>query len=142
MVTNTHILALDDHLNQVRMLLCDLPEGAIKDKIKLLIESAIDNLMELNADVVITSRKMTELVDRVATLSRSLYEPVLSGQYVYPAEGDYNAVREYVENRRAKDEVFNQYCIGHSRKQLCDRLSDEFGWVLDVKSYSRNVQRH
>ncbi len=60
----------------------------------------------------------------------------------YPKENDYNGVREYVERRKANDKVFREYCIAHTRKDLCKRLSDIFGWVVDEKHYGRNLLRH
>ena len=60
----------------------------------------------------------------------------------YPKENDYNAVREYVERRKANDKVFQNYCLTHSRKELCERLTDTFGWVVSDKNYGRNIQRH
>ena len=60
----------------------------------------------------------------------------------FPCEGDYNAVRIYVEERKKHDEVFRLYCQTHSRKQLCERLSDEFGWEVNVDSYGKNVNRN
>lgn len=59
-----------------------------------------------------------------------------------PRKGDYNSVREYVEERKKCDEVFLQYSRTHTRKQLCDRLTDEFGWVVDVNSYGKNLARN
>ena len=59
-----------------------------------------------------------------------------------PRKGDYNGVREYVEERIKYDEVFKQYCQTHTRKQLCQRLSDEFGWIVDSNSYGRNISRN
>lgn len=61
---------------------------------------------------------------------------------VRPREGDYNAVREYVEQRKKQDEVFKNYCLKHTRKQLCHFLSDEFGWEVDDHSYGRNFNRN
>ena len=142
MTTNAHILTINDHLNTVRFLVRQLPDSTDKQAIITLLDHSLDHLLEANTDLTNSNRKISELVDRVATLSRSIYEPVVSAQYAYPAEDDYNAVREYVEQRKANDEVFKRYVQTHSRKQLCDRLTDEFGWAVDVRSYSRNVQRH
>lgn len=59
-----------------------------------------------------------------------------------PRKGDYNGVREYVEERKKYDEIFKQYCLNHSRKELCQRLSDEFGWMVDDNSYGKNISRN
>ena len=60
----------------------------------------------------------------------------------FPREGDYNAVREYVEERKKYDSVFLQYCKTHNRTQLCNRLTEEFGWEVKVDSYGKNVNRN
>ena len=59
-----------------------------------------------------------------------------------PKENDYNGVREYIEQRKEKDEVFKNFCKSHTRKQLCQFLSDEFGWQVDDHSYGRNFNRN
>lgn len=142
MTTNTHILALNDRLTAARTLVCALSEDTDKQPIIDLLNEAIDHLMEANTDMSNAVRKVVMLSDQLTILNHRIYEPVISGQMAFPAEGDYNAVREYVEQRRAHDEVFKRYCNTHKRSELCNRLSDEFGWVVDVKSYARNVQRH
>ena len=60
----------------------------------------------------------------------------------FPREGDYNSVREYVEERKKYDPVFLQYCKTHNRTELCNRLTDEFGWTVKVDSYGKNVNRN
>lgn len=59
-----------------------------------------------------------------------------------PKENDYNAVREYIEARKKKDPVFKEYCNSHQRKQLCERLSDEFGWLVDDHHLGVNIGRN
>ena len=59
-----------------------------------------------------------------------------------PKENDYNAVREYIEARKEKDPVFKEYCKTHQRKQLCARLSDEFGWTVDDHNLGVNIGRN
>lgn len=59
-----------------------------------------------------------------------------------PKEGDYNAVREYIEKRKETDGVFKQYCLSHMRKQVCEFLSAEFGWVVDDHSLGVNISRN
>lgn len=59
-----------------------------------------------------------------------------------PKENDYNAVREYIEARKKKDPVFKEYCKTHQRKQLCARLTDEFGWVVDDHHLGVNIGRN
>ena len=142
MTTNTHILTINNHLNMVKFIVRSMPDSTDKQALITLIDDAIDHLMEANTNMANQTHKISELMERISVLTKSIYEPIYSAQYAYPAEGDYNAVREYVEHRKAHDEVFKNYCLVKSRKQLCDRLSEEFGWVVDVKSYGRNIQRH
>ena len=59
-----------------------------------------------------------------------------------PKEGDYNAVREYIELRKEQDPVFREYCKNHTRKQICERLSDEFGWLVDSHNLGVNIARN
>ena len=59
-----------------------------------------------------------------------------------PRENDYNAVREYIEARKEKDPVFKEYCKTHQRKQLCARLTDEFGWIVDDHHLGVNIGRN
>ena len=141
MTTNTHILALNDRLCTVRNIVRSLPDSVQKQTLLALIEDALDHLMETNTDMSNASRKVTMLADKLANISRSIYEPVISAQYTYPEEGDYNAVREYVEQRKELDPVFRNYCQSHGRKQLCERLSYEFGWQVDPHSYTVNLNR-
>ena len=57
-------------------------------------------------------------------------------------EDGYNAVREYIEQRKEIDPVFKKYCLSHSRKQICARLSEEFGWDVDEHSLGVNEGRN
>lgn len=59
-----------------------------------------------------------------------------------PQKGRYNEVREYIEQRKKQDEVFKQYCLSHTRKELCARLSDEFGWDVDDHTLGVNLGRN
>jgi len=59
-----------------------------------------------------------------------------------PKENDYNAVREYIEKRKEKDEVFKNFCKGHTRKQLCEFLTAEFGWHVDDHHLGVNIGRN
>lgn len=142
MKTNSHILAIDELLHEVKMGVRVWSDGPEKQQIIAQLDQALDELMQVNTELSNRSQQVEDLMGRVTTLSKTIYEPVLSAQFVYPDEGDYNGVREYVDSRREHDEIFNRYCAKHSRKDLCERLTDEFGWVVDVKSYGRNLQRH
>ena len=139
MTTNTHILAIDEHLNEVKFLVRDMANSqAIAD----LINDSLDHLLELNRELGNAKEANLELLNRLQILQRSIYEPVISAQYSYPKEGVYNDVREYVEQRKAQDPVFKQYCMTHNRKELCQRLSIEFGWQVDPRSYGQNIRRN
>ena len=64
------------------------------------------------------------------------------GSAAKPNPGDYNAVRVYIEERKQQDEPFKKYCNEHTRKQLCERLSEEFGWLVDDHSLGVNINRN
>lgn len=142
MTTNAHILALNDRICTARAIVRALPDSTEKEALLVLFEDALDHLMEANTDMANAARKVVMLSDQITSLNRAIYEPVMTGQVVYPSDGDYNAVREYVENRKEKDSIFKNYCAVHSRKELCSRLTDIFGWAVDDKSYGRNLLRH
>lgn len=59
-----------------------------------------------------------------------------------PQEGNYNAVREYIEERKKYDKVFAQFCKSNTRKRVCEFLSDEFGWIVDEHSLGANINRN
>ena len=59
-----------------------------------------------------------------------------------PAPNNYNAVREYIEQRKNIDEPFKAFCLAHTRKEVCDRLSDEFGWTVDDHHLGVNIGRN
>ena len=142
MTTNTHIFALNDRLCTARNIVRAMPDSETKVTLMTLVDDAIDHLMGAQTDMSNTAYKVELLSDKISALNRAIYEPVFSAQYTYPAEGDYNAVREYVEYRKEHDEVFRKYCLTHGRKQLCDRLTDEFGWPVDAHSYTVNLGRN
>ena len=54
----------------------------------------------------------------------------------------FQVVREYIESRKKIDEVFKEYCKSHSRKDLCARLTDEFGWFVDPHNLGVNEGRN
>ena len=59
-----------------------------------------------------------------------------------PKKNDYNAVREYIEKRKETDEVFKAFCKNHTRKQLCEFLTMEFGWDVDAHNLGVNIGRN
>ena len=142
MITNAHILAIDACLGDMRGIVRNMDETPDKQELIELLNKALDELMQANTDMSNAAQKVVMLTDHISNLNKSIYAPIMSPQLDFPAEGDYTAVRKYVEARKEKDEIFRQYCMNHSRKDLCERLSIEFGWVLDVRSFARNIQRH
>lgn len=59
-----------------------------------------------------------------------------------PKENNYNAVREYIDKRKETDEVFKAFCKSHTRKQVCEFLSMEFGWHVDAHHLGVNMGRN
>ena len=86
------------------------------------------------------------------TTTNNYYQPPAPAQeskpenalYVIPVpeEGNYNAVREYIEERKKYDKVFAQFCRSNTRKRVCEFLSDEFGWIVDEHSLGANMNRN
>ena len=135
MTTNKHILTITDRIVTAKQLARQMPDSADKQLLIALLDDVCDQVFVLNNDIAKDQDKITEL-------TRMIYEPVIGAQLTYPNEGDYNGVREYVDSRKQQDPVFKTYCKSHTRAQLCARLTDEFGWEVDPKSYGRNLQRH
>ena len=59
-----------------------------------------------------------------------------------PKPNNYNAVREYIEQRKKIDKPFKDFCLAHTRKDICARLSDEFGWTVDSHQLGVNIGRN
>lgn len=59
-----------------------------------------------------------------------------------PKESDYNGVREYIEKRKEQDDVFKEFCKSHTRKQVCEFLTMEFGWHVDAHNLGVNLNRN
>ena len=59
-----------------------------------------------------------------------------------PKENDYNAVREYIAERKKYDEDFRIYWDSHNLKQNSAYLTREFGWIVDDHSLGTNLNRH
>ena len=59
-----------------------------------------------------------------------------------PKENDYNAVREYITERKKYDPEFRQNWENRTLKQNCISLSEEFGWIVDEHSLGANLNRH
>ena len=83
------------------------------------------------------SRERDERVsdERVSELEEEFALPI-------PEEGKYSKVREYIAERKRFDEEFKNYCLNHSLRDLCTRLTKEFGWFVDENSLQRNLNRN
>lgn len=73
MTTNTHILTIDTHLGELRELVRSLPDSSVKEKMLGLMASMTDEIFSAQTD-------FASLGDRVAELSKQLYEPVVHAQ--------------------------------------------------------------
>ena len=59
-----------------------------------------------------------------------------------PKEGKYTQVREYIRERCRFDAEFKQFVHDRSLRDLCARLTKEFGWFVDEHSLGSNLNRH
>ena len=59
-----------------------------------------------------------------------------------PGERKYSEVRTYIKERCRFDAEFKEYVESHSRVELCQRLSNEFGWFVDDHKLGVNMNRH
>ena len=59
-----------------------------------------------------------------------------------PHEGKYTEVRRYIEERKRFDEEFKTYCNNQTLRDLCNRLTKEFGWFVDEHSLGANLNRN
>mgnify|MGYP007069921674 CR=1 FL=1 len=135
MNTNTHILTATDRIGTAKFIIRQLPDSVEKQQLITLLDDVCDHLFSAQTD-------FSNAQNQIIELTQSIYMPVLAAQMDFPQEDDYNAVREYVETRKTRDEIFKRYCNTHSRRELCERLSTEFGWIVSEKSYGQNIRRH
>ena len=68
--------------------------------------------------------------------------PIEERDEAYPREGKYSEVRLYIEQRKRHDAEFKRYCQEHTLRNLCGRLSREFGWFVDEHSLGANLNRN
>ena len=59
-----------------------------------------------------------------------------------PKEGKYTKVREYIKERSRFDAEFKTFVKERSLRDLCTRLTKEFGWYVDEHSLGSNLNRH
>ena len=89
----------------------------------------------LHADHVYTGNPDKEQTHEVEDVD---FESVLD----IPREGKYTEVRRYIEERKRFDAEFKNYCAEHSLRDLCHRLTNEFGWFVDENSLQKNLNRN
>lgn len=80
--------------------------------------------------------KKEQAVQEEDSKKEQAYSPLI------PEEGNYNAVREYIEERKKYDADFKAYWESHSLRQNCDYLTKTFGWFVDEHSLGANLNRH
>ena len=73
MTTNTHILTINDHLGQMRALVCALSQSAEKEQLMELANAMTDEIFCAQTD-------FADLHHQIAELNRQLYEPVMRAQ--------------------------------------------------------------
>lgn len=88
------------------------------------------NITIHNGQATIEEERVKEEADTTS------YQPPI------PKENDYNAVREYITERKKYDEAFRLYWDCHNLKQNCIYLTEEFGWIVDDHSLGTNLNRH
>jgi hypothetical protein len=135
MKSNPHIHHSLDRLFVALDKVRQLPDSTEKQDLLALLNEASDSVLCAGNELLQAQQKIEEM-------THSIYAPALRAQYDFPSTNDYNAVREYVEMRKEQDPIFRRYCNSHTRKQLCERLSDEFGWIVDSQNFGRNINRH
>lgn len=59
-----------------------------------------------------------------------------------PHENNYSEVRKYIEERKRFDEDFKTFCLNHTLRDLCSKLTDIFGWYVEENSLGKNLNRH
>ena len=73
MTTNTHILALNTYLGQMRAMVCAMPQSAEQEQLLELVETMIDEVFSAQTD-------FAGLHSQIGELNRQLFEPVLRAQ--------------------------------------------------------------
>jgi len=73
MTTNTHILALNTYLGQMRAMVCAMPQSAEQEQLLELTNSMIDEVFCAQTD-------FAGLRSQISELNRQLFEPVLRAQ--------------------------------------------------------------
>lgn len=80
MLTNAHILAINQHIVMGQHLLCQLAESEEKQLFMQMFADMCDHTFALNSDISDLRRKLDEALKLVAELRQQLYEPVVEAQ--------------------------------------------------------------
>ena len=59
-----------------------------------------------------------------------------------PKPNNYTEVRRFIKERLRFDSEFASFTDEHSRVELCERLTKEFGWTVCPHALGRNLNRH
>ena len=59
-----------------------------------------------------------------------------------PQPNKYTEVRRFIKERMRFDTEFASFVEEHSRVELCERLTQEFGWTVCPYALGRNLNRH
>lgn len=112
----------------------------------------IDHHKDLNIDVksvddairLMSAFMSDKKVEDIAPESTSSNTPDNSQKDIIPIpqEGKYTKVREYIKERSRFDEEFKNFVKEKSLRELCTRLTKEFGWYVDEHSLGSNLNRH
>jgi hypothetical protein len=94
--------------------------------------SVADILRQLETD------ELPEQHDRYETAEEIDSEPILA----IPQKNKYTQVRKYIKERSRFDAEFKTFVQERSLRDLCDRLTKEFGWFVDEHSLGSNLNRH
>ena len=89
-----------------------------------------------NVSEVLKTVMAEDVVEQPTSKAEAPYTPPI------PEERKYSQVREYIAERKKYDPEFKQFCETHSLRDLCTKLTREFGWFVDDNSLSQNLNRH
>ena len=112
------------------------PERIIHVAGNYIAEMTINNDIHDNHNCTIHACPTKELAKERGKETDTPYQPPI------PKENDYNAVREYIVERKKYDESFRIYWDSHNLKQNCVYLTKELGWIVDDHSLGTNLNRH
>ena len=111
-----------------------LHETAETEALSTFFEQLAERAQSSDITIIVLSSKQTPVAKK--TLDTTM--PVLS----LPMEGKYSKVREYIKERSRFDAEFKTFVKDRSLRDLCTRLTKEFGWYVDEHSLGSNLNRH